>query len=166
MFRKFTLIWVIMVLPLAVIMFGCGDDEASPSGPIGGPDDTLSAEWDITIQNSGVELTLQEVFFDPVSGNGWIVGNEGLILHTTDRGETWEKQDSGETVTFYSAHFVDENEGWIVGDGGIVIHTADGGTSWEKQNSGAIEQLREVVGEGRNGSSPDQIRDSLLGGTP
>ncbi len=55
MFRKFALIWAIIILPLAVIMFGCGDDDPIGVGPIGGPDDTVSAEWEITVQTSGFE---------------------------------------------------------------------------------------------------------------
>ena len=150
MFRKFALIWAIMILPLVVIMFGCGEDDSGPSGPITGPDDGFSTEWDITIQNSGVVATLQEVFFDPVSGDGWVVGNEGVILHTTDKGETWEQQDSGVSGALLSVHFVAEqpglpvSEGWAVGDGGTIIYTTDGGASWEIQNSGVVEQLRSV----------------------
>ena len=144
MSRKFALMWAIMILPLAIIMFSCGEDDPGPSGPIVGPEDEFSTEWDITKQNSGVELTLQEVFFDPVSGNGWVVGNDGVILHTTDKGETWEKQDSGVIGALLSVHFVDENEGWAVGDGGTVIHTTDGGALWDTQNSGVAEQLRSL----------------------
>jgi photosystem II stability/assembly factor-like uncharacterized protein len=136
--------WAIIILPLAVIMFGCGDNDPTSSGTGNGPDDELSADWEVTIQESGVEVTLQEVHFDPASGNGWVVGNDGVILSTTDKGATWEQQDSGETAILYSVHFVDGSDGWVVGDGGLVLHTEDGGATWERQNSGVTEQLRSV----------------------
>jgi photosystem II stability/assembly factor-like uncharacterized protein len=142
MFRKFALMWALIILPLAVIMFGCGGEDDGPTGVIGNPDDVLSAEWEVTAQTSGVESTLQEVFFDSASGHGWIVGNDGVILHTIDKGETWEQQDGGTANTLYSVYFVDENDGWIVGDAGTILHTEDGGASWEPQNSGISEQLR------------------------
>lgn len=142
MFRKFALTWVLITLSLAVIMFGCGDEGEGPIGVTDDPGDVLSTDWEVTAQTSGIEGTLQEVFFDSASSNGWIVGNDGVILHTTDKGETWEQQDSGTANTLYSVYFVDENEGWVVGDAGIVLHTADSGSSWETQNSGISEQLR------------------------
>jgi len=143
MFRKLALMWAIIILPLAVIMFGCGED-SDPSGIISDSEDEVSLDWDITVQTSGVEGTLQEVFFDPDSGHGWVVGNEGVILHTTDKGETWEAQDSGVTDILYGVSFVDENEGWVVGDSGTVLYTDSGGATWETQNSGITEQLRGV----------------------
>jgi photosystem II stability/assembly factor-like uncharacterized protein len=146
MFRKLALVWVIAVLPLAGVLFGCGEDE-SVSGPVDENGDEVISEWDVTVQTSGVEVTLQGVFFvsdpgDPTASYGWVVGNEGVVLHTTDNGETWEQQDSGVTGTLYSICFVDADEGWAVGDGGTVVHTADGGATWELQNSGITERLR------------------------
>src|SRR5438067_2483146 len=41
---------------------------------------------------SGTDLALYKMF---VRGNQlWIVGQEGLILHSTDSGKSWQKQDS------------------------------------------------------------------------
>ena len=77
-----------------------------------------------------------------ISGNGWVVGNEGIVLHTTDKGQTWEKQESGVSGTLYSVFFVSESTGWAVGDGGSIIHTEDGGATWGAQNSGVAQALR------------------------
>lgn len=148
MFRKFALIWAIIVLPLAVIISGCGEDETASTVNL---DDEVqySTEWTVTVQTSGASVVLQEVYADPVTGNVWVVGNGGVILNTTDRGATWTQQASGETGTLYSICFVNENEGpaelgWVVGDGGVIIHTEDGGATWEPQVSDISEQLRSV----------------------
>lgn len=141
MFRKLALVWVIAVLPLASILSGCAEEEAVTGEGVE-REEEFTTEWNITLQTSGVEATLQEVFFDPNSGNGWVVGNDGVVLHTTDKGATWEKQESGVSGALYSVYFVDENEGWAAGDGGIIIHTDDGGATWETQNTGVTQQLR------------------------
>jgi photosystem II stability/assembly factor-like uncharacterized protein len=141
MFRKLALVWVIAALPLASGFFGCGEDSV-PVGTGGQQEGELTEEWDITLQTSGVEVTLQEAFFDSTTAQGWVVGNDGIILHTTDRGETWEQQESGVAGALYTVYFADENDGWAAGDGGTVIHTNDGGATWEAQNTGITEQLR------------------------
>ena len=141
MSRKLAPIWAIVTLLLASILSGCGE-EGTTTGPGEDMEEELTTEWDITVQTSGVEVTLQEVFFDSDTAKGWVVGNEGTILHTADKGETWEQQVSGVDGTLYSVYFVDESEGWAVGDSGTVIHTADGGVTWETQITGITEQLR------------------------
>lgn len=141
MFRKFALMWAIIILPLAIFMFGCGEDDG-PTGSTTTTGGELSTDWAITVQTSGVEATLHEVYADPASGYAWVVGNEGIILHTTDKGATWEQQDSGVAVALYSIYFVNDSEGWAAGDSGTVINTIDGGATWDTQNSGVTEQLR------------------------
>jgi photosystem II stability/assembly factor-like uncharacterized protein len=153
MFRKFALIWALVVLPLAGIIVGCGDDETT-SGTTGFGEVEYSTEWTITVQPSGASVVLQEVFADSVTGNVWVVGNDGVILNSTDRGAIWTPQVSGMTgTTLYSIYFVNEivngvkgpaEIGWAVGDGGVIIHTEDGGATWEPQVSGITGQLRSV----------------------
>jgi len=150
MFRKLALMWAIAVLPLAIVFFGCGgndDDDTVPSGSGNGNDVEVPSEWNVTPQTSGVESTLQEISFfadpnNPDSCHGWVVGNDGVVLHTADKGETWEQQDSGVTGSLYTVYFVNESDGWAAGDDGTVIHTEDGGVNWERQNTGIAERLR------------------------
>jgi photosystem II stability/assembly factor-like uncharacterized protein len=67
--------------------------------------------------------------------NGWVVGEGGIILHTTDGGRMWEIQhDLLIRGTFTSVDFVDRENGWIVGEGGYIFRTENGGTSWERQS--------------------------------
>ena len=144
MFRKFTPLWTIMALPLAVIMFSCGGDEIGPADSGSSSEDQFNTDWNITLQDSGTEGNLQEAFFVPNSSHGWVVGNGGIILHTADKGENWEQQDSGKTNNLYSVYFASEEEGWVVGDGGTVLHTADYGATWDGQTSGITQELRGV----------------------
>lgn len=71
----------------------------------------------------------------PNEREGWVCGRLGVILHSSDGGKTWVRQNSGVTFTLTSICFVDDKNGWAVGDEGTIIHTLDGGKTWEKQKS-------------------------------
>jgi photosystem II stability/assembly factor-like uncharacterized protein len=71
----------------------------------------------------------------PNEKEGWACGRWGTVLHTSDNGKTWTRQDTGIGYTLASIHFADARNGWAVGDEGTIIHTADGGKTWAKQKS-------------------------------
>ncbi len=56
------------------------------------------------------------------SQEGWVVGNGGLILHTTDGGDTWEKMNHPLGLDFYAVDAAAPGLAWIVGAGGIIVH--------------------------------------------
>lgn len=76
--------------------------------------------------------------------NGWAVGSDGFIVHTSDGGLTWEKQKSPSKESLLKVDFPDKLNGWIVGEGGTVLHTSDGGKNWEIQQSGEKNKLLRV----------------------
>jgi len=51
-------------------------------------------------QNSGTTANLNSVHFED-SNNGWAVGDSGIILKTTDLGNSWNVQSSGTTHNLY-----------------------------------------------------------------
>jgi photosystem II stability/assembly factor-like uncharacterized protein len=62
---------------------------------------------------------------------GWIVGEFGTILKTTDGGITWSRQRSGiDKTSLFGVSFVDETHGWCVGQDGVALTTQDGGATW------------------------------------
>ena len=71
----------------------------------------------------------------PTEKDGWACGRWGTILHTSDGGKTWVRQNTGVDYSLSSIFFVDSKHGWAVGDEGTIIHTQDGGKNWEKQKS-------------------------------
>jgi photosystem II stability/assembly factor-like uncharacterized protein len=92
----------------------------------------------ITISAQQKKLGLYDDLFSvsfPTEKDGWACGRWGTVLHTSDGGKTWIRQDSGTDYTLSSIFFVDSHNGWAVGDQGTVIHTADGGKTWQKQKS-------------------------------
>ncbi|MCS7160619.1 MAG: YCF48-related protein [Gemmatales bacterium] len=70
---------------------------------------------------------------------GWAVGDDGLILHTIDGGQTWERQKSGTRAHLRSVHFLSPFVGYAAGEeplpqtpatAGVLLFTRDGGTTW------------------------------------
>jgi photosystem II stability/assembly factor-like uncharacterized protein len=66
-----------------------------------------------------------------IGKNGWIVGDNGCVLHTKDGGNIWEKQVSKTEAFLSKVFFLDKQRGVIVGDGGTVLWTEDGGSVWQ-----------------------------------
>jgi len=86
-------------------------------------------------QESPVLVTLYSVYF--VDNNtGWIVGGNGTILHTDNKGKIWNQQSYDKTYDLHSICFINESTGWIVGSHGIILKTIKGGTDWVEQNVG------------------------------
>lgn len=87
----------------------------------------LLAQW--VVQNSGTDKNLRSIsFVDSI--HGWIVGDDGVILHSDNGGKNWEKQSSFTNSNLNSVSFCDSLNGWAVGYGGIKLRTNDGGKNW------------------------------------
>jgi photosystem II stability/assembly factor-like uncharacterized protein len=89
------------------------------------------------------EPALQENFYGVhISDNlCWIVGYYGTILHSADRGKTWEIQTSPTRRALFTVRFVSRSNGWISGSYGTVLQTRDGGKSWQTQPLNLTEHL-------------------------
>ena len=76
------------------------------------------------------------------SNTGWMVGEVGTILRTTDGGSTWENQVSGSKKMLRSVFFTDADNGWACGHtgtsagNGTILNTTNGGSVWEEQTTG------------------------------
>lgn len=90
------------------------------------------------------------------SNIGWAIGTniisyqpiiiEGIVLKTTDNGETWSQQTSFYSQPLYDIFFADTQNGWLVGEGGYISKTTDGGASWIKYQTGTTSALKSVHG--------------------
>jgi photosystem II stability/assembly factor-like uncharacterized protein len=95
------------------------------------------------------------------SGVGFVVGDTGTILKSTDAGATWTPLTSGTSATLHGIYFLDPNEGVAVGDSGTILRTTDGGTAWESVTSGVVDTLRSVSFNGVNGICGGDSQDIL-----
>jgi photosystem II stability/assembly factor-like uncharacterized protein len=104
--------------------------------------------WSTILSNPGTERTFYSLAFTSPS-TGFIVGAQrkadaytGLILRTTDSGNTWQESSLNlASVTdihiphgLHSISFCSPNVGWAVGSD-LIVGTTDGGKSWEIQRS-------------------------------
>jgi len=83
------------------------------------------------------------------ANTGWIVGDTGTVLKTTNGGTTWMALSSGTTQRLSSVDFVDASTGWATGGDtyGLILKTTNGGTSWVRQDStGILEAIQFVSG--------------------
>jgi photosystem II stability/assembly factor-like uncharacterized protein len=60
---------------------------------------------------------------------GWAVGDEGIIIHTSD-GQNWFEQENQQENSLFDVYFLDLNNGWAIGSGGTIVHTNNGGENW------------------------------------
>ena len=60
---------------------------------------------------------------DIIDHQAWIVGYYGTILHSSDRGKSWEVQSSPTQSSLFNVRFVSPLKGWIGGSYGTVLHT-------------------------------------------
>jgi len=74
---------------------------------------------------------LSDVYFAD-SKTGFIVGNDGTILKTTDQGASWQNHSTGGSEYFEDVHFIDTLNGFAVGYG-IFSKTTDGGNMWQSK---------------------------------
>jgi photosystem II stability/assembly factor-like uncharacterized protein len=73
----------------------------------------------------------------PDGQNVWVAGEQGIILHSADRGLTWETQRVGEPwEELMDVAFTDAQSGWAVGWQGTILRTTDGGRTWIKKDPG------------------------------
>jgi len=73
-----------------------------------------------------------------------LVGEDGIIMKTTDNGLTWAEQLSGLTNTLYGLSTFDANNSFTVGENGTILKTTDGGNTWVIVISGVTVHLYDV----------------------
>ncbi|MDD5570663.1 MAG: YCF48-related protein [Bacteroidales bacterium] len=75
---------------------------------------------------------------------GYVVGQNGAIIKTTNGGNKWISLISGTTRYLYSVDFTSTNIGYAVGMIGTIIKTSNGGANWTTQISGTSEDLNSI----------------------
>lgn len=70
-----------------------------------------------------------------------VVGNNGTILKTVDRGVSWSKINLTETKNLAAVEFLDESIGFIAGEKGLMMMTRDGGLTWTNMPTGTFQDF-------------------------
>jgi len=94
------------------------------------------------IQYSDSITKLNKIYFVD-ENTGWVIGDRGLILYTSNGGANWLKQESRTVEKLNAIYFVNSNTGYIttgyIDCSGSILKTSDGGNTW---NSFVIDSNR------------------------
>ena len=100
---------------------------------------TAKADW--VKQNTNTFAWFHDIFFVNES-KGWIVGGDGMMLTTTNGGQTWVQTPKFTTDAFVQVYFTSETTGWLLCERNIYARganassylrkTTDGGRTWEQ----------------------------------
>ncbi|MFA7289990.1 MAG: YCF48-related protein, partial [Melioribacteraceae bacterium] len=91
-------------------------------------------------QVSGTTEHLNGLYFIDTN-HGFIVGNNGTLLRTTDSGTKWEKQSTGTSNDLSSISFVDLQNGFIWGSNKTFLRTKDGGATWHNLSDSLVDGI-------------------------
>jgi photosystem II stability/assembly factor-like uncharacterized protein len=80
---------------------------------------------------------------------GFIVGNNGLLLKSTDGGVTWNSYSLDPSFLLNEIFFINPDTGWVVGrhkisnatDSVLILKSNDGGINWTVQFKGIVGEL-------------------------
>jgi photosystem II stability/assembly factor-like uncharacterized protein len=97
-----------------------------------------NAQWEKQV--CGTNNNLRSVYFLDAN-TGYVVGDYGTILKTTDGGIDWITLMNDTTISLCSVFFTDYNIGYSVGTKETILKTIDGGATWTAQSSGLTDGL-------------------------
>ena len=78
------------------------------------------------------EYSLLLTSLDIVDENEAWIGGAGGLVHTTDRGQTFQWHDFPGLGTVRGVQFVDKQHGWLRNYTGVLFGTSDGGMTWHE----------------------------------
>lgn len=94
-------------------------------------------QWDV--RRKTFDYDFENIFFLDDGKTGFAFGTDGVILRTTDAGQSWHADTISPGVRFMDMVFFDSLNGVVIGNNyrtrqsrrGVAFITADGGKSWD-----------------------------------
>lgn len=99
------------------------------------------ARFSFTVETQGVYTELFALWGDSASGEVWVTGRTGTILHRT--GGKWSGVPSTVTDWLYGVVGLSAADVWAYGDGGTVLHWD--GTAWTRPATPVLSLLRSAA---------------------
>src|SRR4051812_18549841 len=159
----------VLILAAMGVLAGCGDaDQPFHPDDLSGLRDDMTVPDDLRMpdlqapdlyapswvtQSVPVPTSLYAIY--GASGEIYVVGDQGVILHTTDDGTHWTRQDSHTTSALFGV-WTDGATAIAVGYHGTLLRSIDHGATWQASLFGAETLLGigggSVAGDGGSGS--------------
>jgi hypothetical protein len=95
--------------------------------------------------------------------SGWIAGDNGTLLKSTNRGENWFLINTGLSNNFNCILFTDTLTGWITGSNGLIMKSTNGGLNWAIKPSGTTSDLKTFLLYATAGSNGTLLRSTDTG---
>lgn len=92
------------------------------------------------------DMSLNDIARSP-DGDLWIAAEFGVVLHSTDSGQSWRKTEHGRE-SLRSLAFSADGDGVIVGNNGTVLYSNDGGQAWRTVETVTQEHLYDIEFDG------------------
>lgn len=127
--------FIMLMAFMMIVFFACNDDDDDNGGSGGGSD------WE-QLQTGADVNALNDVVFKNVD-EGWVVGNDGILLLTFNGGETWENKTLGDEHLNKIFH-LNDSSAWIVGDNKTILFSNDKWESHQAQSSPVTADFNDV----------------------
>jgi serine/threonine-protein kinase len=88
--------------------------------------------------------SLNSIFF-LTDSIGFSCGNQGIIVKTTDGGNSWITIWDSSGIDMNDVKFISSEKGFIVGEKGLILTTNDVGKTWQKINSDTANSLFKII---------------------
>ncbi len=97
-------------------------------------------------RDSGTQELLTSLCFVDEQ-NGWAAGHGGIVIHTSDGGNTWKtlRASSPENLPLLDIHFPSRDVGYACGAYDTLLKTTDGGKSWTDIATGTDNMLNSLA---------------------
>ena len=118
---------LLAIVVSTIISVGCSDQR------IVEPDCEGCFRFYVDFPNSGTQNVLRDVFFID-SANGWVVGHDGFILHSSDGGANWSTLTQISGRDLWGVHALHQDTVWTVSEDGRIFRSFTGGAPFSEQS--------------------------------
>jgi photosystem II stability/assembly factor-like uncharacterized protein len=98
------------------------------------------------------QFTNSRLFMDGLAlidqAEAWATGSWGLLLHTADGGDHWNKiaiPAQVEDAWLGGIAFADKRHGWVVGQNGLILSSQDTGVTWRIEAAPSRSYLHDIA---------------------
>ena len=104
---------------------------------------TMISSSPVTVYNTGNGSDLNSIVFTDAN-TGYVCGDGGLVLKTTNGGVNWFSSNSGIAGEDLNSIDFAGNNGTVVGEAGSVYYTTNAGSAWMSEASGSVNNLLKI----------------------
>ena len=90
--------------------------------------------------------TLRAGWASAAGDDVYVVGDGGVILHSTDAGATWPAAASGTSAALRGVWGSSPSDVYVVGASGTILHSTDGGATWVAESGNTSSGLNGIWG--------------------